>query len=175
MFHKFLYTCVLKGKTFKLTSIKSVKSEQNRTKNSNNNKKTSFKGGADNLIRAWQVIDNSRALQFTVEDMLGTNIPRTYKGAMAGYKYTGEVNVPALLQEAIREFLTGPTMCAVPIAVLALAKKSMGRSSDTHAENIRNLSHLAQSATGKAENFKDSFYRTVAEDMLKQTLKNNDT
>ena len=124
----------------KIPSIRSVNEQQNI---SNNSQKTSFTGGVDALVNFWQFVDNSRALQFTVEDMLGTNIPRTYKGAMAGYKYTGEINLPALLQEAIREFLTGPTMCLAPIAVLALAKNS-GNSANTHIENIRNLTTLGE-------------------------------
>ena len=127
----------------------------------------------DTLIKFWEVVDNSRALQFTVEDMLGTNIPRTYKGAMAGYKYTGKINVPALIQEAIREFLTGPTMCVVPIATLALAKKNMGHSSNTTAENIRNLSHLAKTSIEQGNFNEESFFETVAKDLLKQTLDNN--
>ena len=101
-----------------------------------------FKGGADFLVNAWRFIDSSRGIQFTVEDMLGTNFPRTYKGAMAGYKYTGKVNVPALLQEAVREFLTGPTMTAAPVLILSIACKLSGKTANTHAKNIMNLSHL---------------------------------
>ena len=147
----------------------------NRSKyNSNikNNQKNaqSFKGGMG-LVNFWQWVDNGgRALQFTIEDMFGTNIPRTYKGAMAGYKYTGKVNVPALLQEAIREFLTGPTMCVVPIVVLNAAMKSSGKTANTHVENIENLSYLmSKTKSGDAKDFEKRFYTTCVEDMLKQT------
>lgn len=159
----------------KLNAINNSAIKQNRTNNQNNkNQKTpTFKGGTDFLVNAWRFIDSSRGIQFTVEDMLGTNIPRTWKGAMAGYKYTGEINMPALIQEAIREFLTGPTMTAAPIAILALATKMTGKTANTHDENIRNLSYLTSTLKEKEnvskEAFKSNFIQTVVSDMLRQT------
>ena len=128
----------------KLSPINGSINNQSQVNNkSNNDNKVSFKGGADTLVKFWQFVDNGgRAMQFTVEDMTGTNVPRSIKGALAGYKYTGKINVPALLQEGIREFLTGPTMCVAPVAILALANKFAGKTSNTHLENIINLSHL---------------------------------
>ena len=152
----------------KIPSIRSVENRQNNNKN--NAQKTNFTGGVDALVNFWQIIDNSRALQFTVEDMLGTNIPRTWKGAMAGYKYTGKINVPALLQEAIREFLTGPTMCVAPILILATGIKNSGQSADTHIENIKNLSHLARKSAKDGLITQENYYKTVAEDLLTQVL-----
>ena len=152
----------------KISSVNSINIEQN--KNSNNKKNVPFKGGVDYLVNFWQFVDNGgRALQFTVEDMFGTNFPRTYKGAMAGYKYTGKVNIPALLQEALREFLTGPTMCIVPIAVLALAKKS-GKTANTHIENIENLSYLMKQAAKQGNSInQDNFLKTVIKDLITKT------
>ena len=101
--------------------------------------------------------------------MFGTNFPRTYKGAMAGYKYTGEINIPALLQEAIREFLTGPTMCVTPIVVLALAKKA-GKTVDTHTENIFNLSYILKQTRAENEVLKeDDFIKNVLKDLIAKT------
>jgi hypothetical protein len=92
---------------------------------------------------------------------------------MAGYKYTGEINVPALIQEAIREFLTGPTMTATPLAILAIATKMTGKTADTHDENIRNLSYLTSTLKNtenvSKEAFKSDFIETVVTDMLRQT------
>ena len=152
----------------KISSVNSINIEQN--KNSNNKKNVPFKGGVDYLVNFWQFVDNGgRALQFTVEDMFGTNFPRTYKGAMAGYKYTGKVNIPALLQEAIREFLTGPVMCITPIAVLALAKKS-GKTANTHIENIENLSYLMKQAAKQGNSInQDNFLKTVIKDLITKT------
>ena len=116
----------------KLTAVNNTTNRDNDNNRRVNNNQ-SFRGAADTLVRFWQFVDNGgRAMQFTVEDMFGTNLPRTYKGAMAGYKYTGKVNVPALLQEAIREFLTGPTMCIAPMLILSLVTKMSGKTADTH-------------------------------------------
>lgn len=156
----------------KLSSINSTEIKQNSQRANSNQKNPTFKGGADALINFWQFVDRGgRALQFTVEDMFGTNFPRSYKGAMAGYKYTGKINIPALLQEAVREFLTGPTMCVVPVAVLAIAKK-FGQTANTHVDNIINLSYLMQKAAeGKngQEIQESDFFTTVINDMLKKT------
>ncbi len=156
----------------KLSAISSANANRSSYNNNikNNKNAQSFKGGMA-LVNFWQWVDNGgRALQFTVEDMFGTNFPRTYKGAMAGYKYTGKVNVPALLQEAIREFLTGPTMCIVPIVVLNSAMKMSGKTANTHVENIENLSYLmSKTKSGEAKDFEKRFYTTCVEDMLKQT------
>ncbi len=151
----------------------------NKSQANNNNKKynsnqPSFKGGIDALTRFWQFVDDGgRALQFTVEDMTGTNIPRSIKGAMAGYKYTGKINVPALLQEAIREFLTGPTMCVAPVAILATATKMTGKTANTHMENIINLSHIMESLPKEnlsKENFENKFFTNAAADLLNHSI-----
>lgn len=158
----------------KLSSI------NNATQNNINNYNQSFKGGmTDSLIRFWQFIDNGgRALQFTAEDMTGTNIPRSIKGLTAGIKYTGKLNFLAFAQEAIREFLTGPTMCIVPWVIITLAKKS-GKTADTHIENIKNISNIFNqtinstskdaSKTNK-EAFQTAFFNNSVKDMLIQTI-----
>ena len=162
--------------------LNAVSNRQIRQNNLNNNRKNNqnlttdknvnFTGGIDGLIAFWNFIDGSRAWQFTVEDMCGTNFPRTWKGAMSGYKYTGKFNIPALLQEAIREFLTGPIMSAAPFGILAVATLFGGKSVNTHRKNIENLSHMASTMPKEvnAKDFKDSYLKTAIEDMLKQSL-----
>ena len=71
-----------------ITTKKTQQNKQNTTKNNFknnkvNNKNVSFKGIADFATVFWNFVDKGgRGLQFTVEDMFGTNIPRTYSGAM---------------------------------------------------------------------------------------------
>lgn len=139
--------------------------------NANKSKNPSFKGLTNGLVNFWHFVDTGgRAVQFTVEDMCGTNLPRTYKGAMAGYKYTGRINYAALAQEALREFLTGPTMCLTPFAIISLAKRFLGKTSNTHIENITNLSYIMDSIKGTSkENLDNNFIHAVAEDMIRQT------
>ncbi len=141
----------------------------NNKRNAQNDTQVNFKGGAVNgLINFWQFIDNGgRALQFTAEDMTGTNLPRSGKGLFNGRKRTGKFNWKSFWQEFTREFLTGPTMCAVPVLVLNTAIKLAGKTADTHIENIKNLSYLLEKA-GKI----DSLREEAVKDMLKQSIGN---
>ena len=156
----------------KLTAVSNKQIRQNKTNNQNSN--IQFGGLTNTLVKAWEIIDSSRGIQFTVEDMLGTNIPRTYSGAMSGYEYTGKINWPYFWQEGIREFLTGPTMTCAPIALLALITKTSGRTANTHKENIVNLSYLAnkiQQKEGLDENaFTNSFIKDIVKDTLTKTI-----
>ena len=143
----------------------------NSNSNNNSRHKQNFTGVSDTLVKFWQAVDTGgRAAQFTVEDMLGTNLPRSYKGAMAGYKYTKQINILALLQEAVREFLTGPTMCLMPVAILKVAKKSMGESANTHIENINNLSYLMKNTQfTSSDTFQKDFITRVVDDAIVST------
>lgn len=153
-----------------ISSINSVDSQYNKPKKQAEQHKNqpSFKGISDSLVNFWQFVDNGgRALQFTVEDMCGTNIPRSYKGAVAGYKYTKKINIPALLQEAVREFLTGPTMCVMPVVILGLASRLAGKTANTHIENIKNLTYLMGNHISKDGTYNEKqFFETVTRDML---------
>lgn len=160
----------------KLSSINSINHNNrsiNNNNNKNNNQSVNFKGVnvAEGLVHFWQFVDNGgRALQFTVEDMTGTNIPRSIKGAKAGSELTGKVNIPALLQEALREFLTGPTMCVMPVVILNAAIKLTGKTANTHSENIRNLSYLMeQTKPAAGQNLDKAFFETTVTDMLQKT------
>ena len=171
----------------KLTAINSVttkrtqqnrQNKQNITRNNNiqnkQNKNVSFKGVADFATVFWNFVDKGgRGLQFTVEDMFGTNFPRTYQGAMAGYEYTHEINWQYLYQEGIREFLTGPTMTLAPIGILAAITRLSGKTANVKRDNISNLSYLADKLPKEnnmdGKTFKNNFLNTVVDDMLTQT------
>ncbi len=161
----------------KLSSVNSVKVVNNRSINNENNRnkqtnnQPNFKGNVVNgLINFWQFIDNGgRALQFTAEDMTGTNFPRSISGARAGKKLNGKYNKKGFIQEFVREFLTGPTMCVVPVLVLNAAIKLSGKTANTHIENIKNLSYLLENTTPGA-NLEDSFIKEAVSDMLSQSI-----
>ncbi len=156
----------------KLSCVQNVQLDKRNNNNKDYNKNLSFTGFASTCARFWRYVDNGgRGRQFMVEDCAETNVPRSIKGALAGRKYTGKINWPAFLQEAIREFLTGPTMCITPIAILAIATKASGKTANTHTENIRNLAYLTnQTQIASANEFTPKFFETAIEDMLKQTL-----
>lgn len=158
----------------KLTPVGKISSEY-KPANYKQNKNVNFtglEGILDKTVDFWQFVDNGgRAVQFTVEDMCGTNFPRSYKGLMAGKKYTGKFNFRALIQEALREFLTGPTMTISPFALLALCKMSFGPNANTKVENIKNLSYLMEGVKeGTKEEVTKEFLTKVATDMLDKTL-----
>ena len=143
------------------------------TQSCGNKNNVDFTGTAemlDGMVKFWQFIDNGgRAYQFTCEDVFGTNIPRSYKGLMAGKKYTGKYNWVAFMQEAIREFLTGPIMTFAPMGFLAVSIAKFGPSVGIKNENVCNLSHLMNKIEkGQYEptTLKKEFFTTVSNDML---------
>ena len=156
-------------------------SSVNNAISANRSSNASFRGVADTLVNFWQFVDNGgRAVQFTAEDMCGTNLPRSIKGAMAGIQYTHEINVFAFLQEFVREFLTGPTMCITPWLIISLAKKAY-KSANTHNENIENLSYIMnqfgseeRQAAQSVDSVKSAFFDKVSRDMLVQTIGKED-
>ena len=166
------------------TNVNNNQNYRNTNSNYNNSqsnnissKKVNFTGGGtssplDAFVKFWQVVDQGgRALQFTVEDMFGTNFPRSYKGLTAGKKYTGKYNWTAFAQEAIREFLTGPTMTFFPVAALTFSKHAFGASADIRNENVNNLSYLLNGIKeGSASEVSGEFLSKVSRDLLNQTL-----
>lgn len=157
----------------KLSSINSINNNHSNinNKNTSNAQNVQFRGIAGSLTNFWQFVDNGgRALQFTVEDMFGTNFWRTGAGLFAGYEDTHKLNWLGALSEGIREFMTGPLMCLTPVAVLNLAIKLTGKTADTRKENIENLSYLMSQAKDNAkEGLDKSFYETTVIDMLQKT------
>lgn len=139
------------------------------TKNQNND--VSFTGLTSFLVKFWQWVENGgRALSFTVEDMGGTNFPRLFMGMFAGFRYTHKINMDSLKQEGIREFLTGPTMTFMPMAILAGMKTLCGNSADTHIENLNNLSYLAKDSISENGLMDDkAFVNKVVQDLLEKT------
>jgi len=157
----------------------SVSSYNYRKVNNKANTQPSFKGGLDAMVKFWQFVDDhGRAMQFTMEDMTGTNFPRSAKGIFAGYKYKkndpvnyptfwSRLNILGFFQEAIREFLTGPTMCVTPFLILSASKKFLGKTSDTHIENIKNLSYILNNTNlGENSNLKDDFIKNAIKDLI---------
>ena len=95
----------------------------------------SFKGDA--MINFWDAVARGGfAASFTIQDMTGTNIPRTWQALQRNKDITGEYNYKAAAEVAIREFLTGPSMCIIPMFVLALSKKYAGSANDVPLRNI---------------------------------------
>ncbi len=110
-------------------------------------------------------------VSFTLQDMIGTNIPRPVMGLMRNKKENhGQTNKKFALKELTREMMTGPSMFLIPLGCLTAAKKTVNKSAEIprmimksfgeiHAENPLNSSDLALTS-------KD-FFTKVFEEMIK--------
>lgn len=157
-------------------------SKNNIYSRSNSAANTSFTGVTDGLIKFWEGVDRGGlAASFTVQDMLGTNIPRTWAARNVGKEYTGKNNWTAVLENGLREFLTGPSMFVVPGAVLYGSMRYAGKANGVPVQTIKDFGdivsqNLDKIDTSSVEKFKETFYRGVLDkavnnfDAKKQTV-----
>lgn len=110
--------------------------------NQNKSFKASFKGAS--IVGLMDAIDRGGLFaSFTIQDMLGTNIPRPVMGLMRNKKENkGKSNKTFALKETIREFTTGPSMFIIPGTMLAAASKLIGRSVNVPTEFIKGLGDI---------------------------------
>ena len=149
---------------------------ENNINNINNKSQTNFKGigagldafalGTANLIE-----NGGLAVSFTLQDMLGTNLPRPIMGLMRNSKENkGEKNKSFAFKELVREMLTGPSMFLIPMGILALTKKSLGATVNTPMNFIKDFGkiHAANplSEAGKTIG-KEGFFKNTFTEILK--------
>ena len=135
--------------------------------NSENKNNTSFRGATDALVRFWEGVDRGGlAASFTIQDMLGTNIPRTWAAKDVGKDLTGKNNWGAVVENGLREFLTGPSMFVVPGGVLYASTKFGAKSNAVPVQTIKDFAEIIKKSnidTTSKEAFKKSFYESVLE------------
>lgn len=136
-----------------------------------NNQTQSFKGiglAADKFaLGVANAIENGGLfVSFTLQDMLGTNIPRPLMGLKRNSKENkGQANKSFAAKELVREMLTGPSMFIIPAGMLAVGKTLFGKTinvpmkainalSDIHASQALNASGAA---IGKQEFVQNAF------------------
>lgn len=118
------------------------------------NSNPSFGGAL--AINFWDAVARGGfAASFTLQDMTGTNFPRTWQALQRNKEITGENNYKAAAEVTIREFVTGPSMTLIPMAVLAIAKKTGGSAMEVPMENIAPFSDQMKAILEKTD-----FYRT---------------
>ena len=139
----------------------------NNKKNINNNitpKQTpTFKGGIDSFcLGVADLIENGGlAISFTLQDMLGTNLPRPIMGLRRNTKENkGEKNLKFAAKELVREMLTGPSMFLIPMGMLAAGKKLIGKTIDVPMKFIKSFGGIYANYT-KRESRTTSFTRNV--------------
>lgn len=154
--------------------VRNIETSAHGAVKSNNNKylstkksDTSFTGVTDGLIKFWEGVDRGGlAASFTIQDMLGTNIPRTWAARNVGKEYTGKNNWVAVMENGLREFLTGPSMFVVPGAVLYGSMKYAGKANGVPVQTIKDFSNIISNNidkidTSSIEKFKETFYSNV--------------
>ena len=127
----------------KLNNQKNNKAEQNinNLKNSTASKE-SFGGAIDTFsLGVANAIENGGlAVSFTLQDMLGTNLPRPIMGLMRNSKENdGQKNFSFAAKELVREMFTGPSMFIIPMAVLGIGKKAIGKTIDVPMKAIKSF------------------------------------
>ena len=151
-------------------------SGRNENNINNNNTNPNFKGigaGLDKIaLGTANLIENGGlAVSFTLQDMLGTNLPRPIMGLMRNSKENkGEKNKSFAFKELVREMLTGPSMFLIPMGILAVTKKSLGATVNTPMNFIKDFGkiHAANplSEAGKAIG-KEGFFKNTFTEILK--------
>lgn len=150
------------------------------------NQNQSFKGvkldgfclGLANLIE-----NGGLAVSFTLQDMLGTNLPRPFMGLMRNSKENnGEKNIKFALKELTREMLTGPSMFLIPMGMLAAGKPVLGKTMNVPMKQIKALGDIhAANPLNEAGNVltKQDFYKNAFVEMIKnaksETVASNST
>ena len=153
--------------------------KQNNINNLKSYQKPSFKGVDSFCLGLGNAIENGGlAVSFTLQDMLGTNLPRPYMGLMRNKKENnGHTNKSFAMKEAVREFLTGPSMFIIPMGMLGFAKNVFGSASNIPAKFINAFGNIhANNAvknneiTGKQDFFKNTFAEIIKNAKGEETI-----
>ncbi len=137
-------------------------------------KNPAFKGPLDSFcLGVANAIENGGLfVSFTLQDMIGTNLPRPIMGLMRNRKENkGQKNIRFALKEASREFLTGPSMFAIPAALLFAGKRIAGKATEIPMKLIKSFGDIhvhALENAGKAVT-KQEFFENAFTEILKNS------
>lgn len=108
-------------------------------------------GGIGNcVVTTMDAIDRGGLVaSFLVQDFLGMNIPRTLTGLYRNTELTGQYNYQEAAEVAIREFVSGPTMFLVPMAMLWGIKRKFGKANDVPVKMIQAMGQEFQKTVAK--------------------------
>jgi len=105
------------------------------------------------MIDFWAAIARGGlAASFTVQDMLGTNFPRTFAALDRNKDITGKNNYKAAVEVAIREFTTGPSMFVIPALVLAGATRFSSFAGEANRVSKDNIAIFSDIMKGTMSN-----------------------
>ncbi len=128
-----------------------------------NNQTPSFKGIDNFCLYIANAIENGGlVVSFTLQDMLGTNLPRPIMGLMRNKNENGgEKNVSFALKELVREMLTGPSMFLIPMGMLKIGKPLFGKTIDIPTRQLRAFGEIHAQNAGIQS--KEEFYQKTFE------------
>lgn len=170
-------------------NINNYKSQETPIKTASTMRSTSFKAGMPNMLNVsgniMQGIENSGFLgSFLIQDFVGMTIPRTAAGFLRDKEKTGEYNIQEGTEVFGREALTGPCMMAIAPIMLLLAAK-FGRSTSVNSQLIKRFGNSLKEVLANPnfdknllknpKEFKQEFYKTNIEKILKDTLGQENT
>lgn len=136
--------------------------------------KTSFKGFDNVVVATMDAIERGGlAASFTIQDNLGTNIPRTITALGRNKEELGHLNYAHAAEVAIREFLTGPSLFLVPAAILKIATIKH-KAGEVSLNTINGLSDVLVESLKGVKDLKDekSICSKFYEDTFKNILEN---
>lgn len=123
--------------------------------------------------------DKGFLASFLIQDVLGMTIPRVGAGFLRDKEVTGKYNKQEGFEVLGREGLTGPCMMAVAPITFAIAAK-FGKSTSVNTKLIKRFGNSLKDIVTKPgfdkqiltnkEKFKEVFYKTNIEEILKNTL-----
>ncbi len=139
----------------------------------------SFKGAG--MVAMMDAIDRGGLFaSFTIQDMLGTNIPRPLMGLKRNQKENkGKKNTAFAIKETIREFTTGPSMFLIPGVMLYGAGKMFGKAVNVPAKFIKGLGDIFKDTlTDKTiknhSDLKKEYYQTTLNKILSESTQRKD-
>ncbi len=158
-----------------VNSPKQLRQNKNIQKNINNTQQQSpsFKGGLDSFcLGLANAIENGGLfVSFTLQDMLGTNLPRPIMGLRRNSKENeGKANKSFAAKELVREMLTGPSMFLIPMGLLKAGKPIFGETIDVPMKHIKAFGDVhAERALNSHNNplTKKEFYANAFEEMIR--------
>lgn len=162
-------------KTMSIRPI-SLKTEQKTLNNQNAKKNEVAFGNMGNpVITMMDAVGRGGYIaEFLVQDGCGFILPRVTTGLNRNREETGQLNWKFASTEAIREFLSGPSMVAIPMAILWGVRKKFGTANDIPIKHIaalsNNFSDFAKNQPGEilneSEKLKKAYYKNVMKNIL---------
>lgn len=143
--------------------------------------KQSFKGIDTIVIGTMDAIERGGLFaSFTVQDVLGTILPRPLTGLSRNKKENkGKKNTAFAIKELIREVVTGPSMFLIPMGILAVGKKFIGNAVNIPTRHIKGLGEIFKDSITETNlsnpaELKKDFYTKTFKNMLSATTGRQD-